>query len=138
MDMNVLFIDDDKATNFFNKRVAKNSDLFQSIAAHQDPKKVIDCLGRDECVKDFVKPDLIFLDINMPAMTGWEFLEAFYNLSDECKKNIKIVMLSTSNEEEKAKRLNKAKTIIGYAKKPLRKEYLDNIANVYKSFFDGK
>ncbi len=139
MDMNVLFIDDDRATNFFNTRIAKSSSLFENIGVEQNPKEVIDCLKHNSCAEKFVRPHIIFLDINMPGMNGWEFIEAFYELKEEIRRGIKIVMLSTSNEREKAKKMNKAETIIGYAKKPLSKDFLGDILGVYKSFRqDGK
>ena len=63
----VLFIDDDRATNFLNKKVASNLGCFSSITAVQSGFEALDYLKSCE-EHATIKPDLIFLDINMPAM----------------------------------------------------------------------
>ena len=69
----VLFVDDDRATNFFNKRIASNHGSFRTIVTAQSGMEALEYL-RTYQKGAAAKPDLIFLDINMPAMTGWEFL----------------------------------------------------------------
>lgn len=122
----VLFIDDDKATNFFNKRVAKNHGFFNKIVSVQSGFEGLDYLKAS--VKGLEqKPDLIFLDINMPAMNGWEFLKEFHNLDKNLIKGIDIVILSTSTDPNDIDEFNKNESLIDFVNKPINLNVLNNV-----------
>ncbi len=112
-----MLIDDDVNTNIYNEIILNQANAAEEIVIFQNGKKAIEYL---EIVDH--KVDLIFLDINMPIMNGWQFLER-YNALAEGNKAIKIVvMLTTSiNEEDKAKAL--AFNIVeSFISKPLKPE----------------
>ena len=76
-------------------------------------------------------PDLIFVDINMPRMNGWEFLEEYNKLADQFKSQAIVVMLTTSgNPDDKAK-AKLSKVISDFITKPLTKEILEGIVKQY-------
>ena len=76
---------------------------------------------------------ILFFDINMPTLSGWEFLES-YELFDELIKNkIRIYMLSSSVDHRDKKRATDNKNVLGYFEKPLTTE---NIKEVIKKLLD--
>ena len=77
--LRILFIDDDKATNFLNKHIAKKNASVSSTVLVDSAFEAIDYLEK-KIVNPEDRPDIIFLDINMPAMNGWEFLDVFYKI----------------------------------------------------------
>ena len=91
---NVFFIDDDKPTTIINERLAKRSKLFKHIKTFNLSETALDYLKSNKGNIDLF-PCIIFLDINMPAFTGWKFLEEFKKI--DFPKKIHIVMLSTTD-----------------------------------------
>ena len=128
----VLLIDDDFATNFINKKIVQKANITTHIQVALNGKEAIDYL----CNKGKFKseetlnpqPELIFLDINMPVMDGWEFINAYKNLiPDEQKKKINIIMLTSSfNPADKAK-ADTIKEIADYRQKTLNTAILQEI-----------
>ena len=120
----IMLVDDDKAVNFMNKKVIKNINLTNTIYEKYNGQEAIDfLLNNPEPL-----PNLIFLDINMPIMDGWEFIEKFEKISSEITKNIEIIfMLTTSlnpDDKEKAKNMKLVKSLIN---KPLTEKKLKNL-----------
>ncbi|KOY87516.1 hypothetical protein AD998_16460 [bacterium 336/3] len=117
----ILLIDDDEPTNFLHELVIKKSNCVENCVVMPGGQKALDYLHVGKI------PNLIFLDINMPAMNGWEFLEAFRNTNISQKDEIVIIMLTTSlnpDEEEKSKSF---KEVQDFKRKPLTNTMLQEI-----------
>ena len=125
----VLLIDDDEPTNFIHKKIIQSSGLVDEVHIAQGGREALDFLvTNSHNDQDAATPDLIFLDINMPAMDGWEFLAQYEKISPSQKKSIIIVMLTTSlnpDDEAKAKAI---KEVYGYRNKPLTRLIIEEIA----------
>ena len=74
-----------------------------------------------------MQPDLIFLDINMPGMNGWEFLEEYNRLNKKLHGQVIIIMLTTSDNPDDAERSKTWNFISDYITKPLTHEIMNNI-----------
>ncbi len=122
----VLLIDDDKATNFFNERVVTKHEGFQQVYTVQSGLAALEYLNAVEN-NAATKPDLIFLDINMPAMNGWEFLIEFSKLDQRLTEGIKVILLSTSSNPDDVRESAKNHSVDDFINKPLSLNLLDNV-----------
>ncbi|HOZ87657.1 MAG TPA: response regulator, partial [Bacteroidia bacterium] len=88
----IMLIDDDEDDNFFHKREIADNHLADMVIVQDSAIKALEYLKAktDPC------SDLIFLDINMPRMNGWEFLTEYNKLDKEMQSKAIIIMLSTS------------------------------------------
>lgn len=122
----VLLIDDDEPTNFLNQLILKKADCAEEVLVFQSAAKALDFLAEtDHC------PDLIFLDINMPAMDGWDFLEAYEQLPSEKRASAIIIMLTTSFNPDDRLKAEQIPSVAGFRNKPLTKEILEEVLTHY-------
>ncbi len=125
---NILLIDDDDATNFFNQMIINKTGLVNHIDVARDGIDGMDFIQTDlntiNLDTHLVKQTIILLDINMPRMNGWEFLEEFDKLTVEEKSKYRISMLSTSQDPEERIRANNHKHLSTFLNKPLTVEKL--------------
>jgi len=122
----ILLIDDDGINNFINERLFRKLEIAGHIEIRRNGKEAIEYLCQI-CEENEACPELIVIDINMPEMNGFEFLEEFKNLEMLNKHNTRVVMLSTSTSQrdiEKLKNLN-----IGLVRKPLCEEKIRELMN---------
>ncbi len=122
----VLLVDDDKATNFFNERVVTRHNGFDQVNTVQSGLAALEYLSAVE-KDEATKPDLIFLDINMPAMNGWEFLLEFEKLDHSFTKGIKVILLSTSSNPDDVLASAKNHNVEDFINKPLSPDLLDSV-----------
>jgi CheY-like chemotaxis protein len=127
----ILFIDDDEPTNFLNKLIVEDSNCTDSVQVVQSGQEALNYLTQAGTIQNnghqYPKPELIFLDINMPGMDGWEFLESYQKLPGSQKANIIMVMLTTSLNPDDEKIASLHATISGFEHKPLQPEMLERI-----------
>ena len=116
-----LLIDDNYIDNFITRRVLESSNFAEKIIVRQSPMEAIESL-RDGSVD----PDVIFLDIRMPLMSGFEFLHEYDGL-EIAKKGIKIYMLSSSLDPTDMKQSSDNKHITQFIHKPLTVKALEEI-----------
>jgi CheY-like chemotaxis protein len=131
----VLLVDDDEATNFINRRIIEKSGIASHIEVAYNGKEALDylcCSGKYEKIgAPFPKPKLILMDINMPVMDGWEFLEAYRKLDNDKKSDKILIMLTTSfNPDDKIKAENILE-ISGFQSKPLDLLKVSRMMNTY-------
>lgn len=74
-------------------------------------------------------PQIILVDIYMPEMSGFEFMEAYENLPPETKKHSKVYIVSSSIDSRDIGRASDDKNVIAFQEKPITREFLDSIAN---------
>ncbi len=131
----ILLIDDDEMVNYLNKFVIKHANLTEKIVTSLNGKEALEFLSNTEKLESNgdtkVHPLLIFLDINMPVMDGWEFMEAYQKMDLSQKDKIIIVMLTTSANPDDRSRAKIFPEINEFRNKPLSKEILEDIMQKY-------
>ncbi len=134
----VLLIDDDNIFNTLNKRLLQKHDV-EPIKVTTNGQQGIDYMNVAVTLADPVEypmPVLILLDINMPVMNGWEFLDE-YNLSPHLSElSIPILVLTASKNPDDEKMARSYDRVCGYLVKPLDNIAVKNIIDNY--LFVGK
>jgi len=126
----VLLVDDDTVTNMLHSRVIERSGLVDRIEVATDGQEALDILDRDIAAGDPL-PELIFLDINMPVMSGFEFLEEYAKLDISAEEQLVIVMLSTTLLPADHRRAEADPNVHSFCDKPLRLENLIETIEAY-------
>ena len=122
----VLLVDEDNATDFFNERVVTRHNGFKKVNKVYSGLEALEYLKKASASLD-LKPDLIFLDINMPAMNGWEFLSEFEKLDKTITEDIKVILLSTSSSPEDVYKSMENHKVNDFINKPLSPDLLDRV-----------
>lgn len=132
----ILLIDDNEDDNFLNRRVLSKYNISHRIDDVKNGLEAIEYLtntgefaGKRE---NFPCPDIIFLDVNMPLMNGWEFMEEYDKLPEEAKGNQIIVMLTTSQNPDDIERAYAINGVSRYLTKPLK---LENVKTIIEELF---
>lgn len=122
----VLLVDDDIATNYLHRMVIEDYGFVEHIHEVHDGLAAIEYLTT---AKDGVypNPEIIFLDINMPRMDGWEFIEAYETLPEDCKAGVVIAMLTTSLNPDDREKAQSHGEVKNFENKPLDEEKLSKL-----------
>jgi CheY-like chemotaxis protein len=117
-----LLIDDNYIDNFVTRRILESSNFADEVIVSQSGIDAINSLRAGEII-----PDVIFLDIRMPNMGGFEFLQEYDKLEIDGKKSIKIFMLSSSLDPIDFRKSTNNKYITQFIHKPLTQKTLEDI-----------
>lgn len=117
----ILMVDDDQINNFINLKLFRKLNIAHELKTALNGDEALRhineyCVSGKGCC-----PWLIFLDINMPVMNGFEFIEAYQKLSFENKEKIRIIILTTSSNPKDMAKI-KELGINEFMNKPLTEE----------------
>ncbi len=127
----VLLIDDNETSNFLNQRLLNRMGITEQIRVFTNGKQAIEYLqimgqgSNTQTDEKSFMPDLILLDINMPVLDGFEFLEMYEELPTEVKNQIVVAILSTSSHQQDTVRASEFQ--VYYILKPLTSEKLSEL-----------
>lgn len=122
----VAIIDDDKIFQLMIKKTIGQIETLEDIYTFSDGKEAIDYFGIYSSDITML-PDVIFLDINMPNMNGWEFLEAYFLLEPNLAKKSTIYIVSSSIDPDDLLKAKASNEVSDYLVKPLKIEFLTQI-----------
>lgn len=124
-----IFVDDDPISNMICKFTVEMMLGKVSSQSFVSPELALEYLTATYLTNNHHNKTVLLLDINMPGMSGWEFLERFDNLKGIIKELIHIYILSSSVDERDKLRSYANKNVLGFLVKPLSKETVSQVAD---------
>jgi CheY-like chemotaxis protein len=126
----ILLVEDDEATNFISQMVIKKMDCAEDVHVAWNGADALEYLKQCKHTGN-PRPELILLDINMPGLNGWDFLEEYHQLNEEEKGKVVVVMLTTSMNPDDHKRAREHPDVSGFRNKPLTTGLMEDILSAY-------
>ena len=123
--LHFIIIDDDPSNNTISRIIIKRSVAQADVQAYTDPEEGFAFISTEFPNSNISA--ILLLDINMPVMTGWEFLERFATLDNKLKERIKIFVVSSSLDERDRQRALSNANVTDYITKPLTPESMKRI-----------
>ena len=111
-----FLVDDSEVDLFIQKKFIELSSFAENVITFSSPIKALEAL---QATKNSDVPSLIFLDLNMPLLNGFEFLEKINALSNGIPQKVKVVILSSSNSPADRLRAKEFPNVINFFSKPL-------------------
>lgn len=116
-------VDDNEVDLFIQKRFMEMSHFANEIITFSSPGRALAAIQSDP----HQPPGVIFLDLNMPVINGFEFLEALQLDSSNGLHQLKVVILTSSSNQADYERAHAYKNVIGFISKPLTSQRLDEL-----------
>jgi len=127
----ILFIDDDPITLMLCKMVIKKASFSNEIATSKNGEEALQYFNSLKQLDSYgelkKQPQLIFLDLNMPVMGGWEFLDSFSTSDYAAYNKTKVIILSSTIDPEDLEKSKKYPMVIDFLSKPISKEMLEYV-----------
>lgn len=132
----ILCVDDDPITLMLCKMVIKKADFANEIITAENGEVALhffDDLKLNNLGNEIKKyPHLIFLDLNMPVMGGWEFLELFSKQEYiSTFKDCKVIVLSSTIDPQDIQKAKTYPMVLDFLSKPITKEMLEDLKNIF-------
>ncbi|KIQ16576.1 hypothetical protein RT99_20805 [Flavobacterium sp. MEB061] len=122
----VMIIDDNLVDLYIISRMITKNNFGKNVLHYTEAEEAMKYLQENQ---DNVSklPQIIFVDIYMPLMSGFEFLEVYDTLSDALKNHCKTYVISSTIDNEDIARSSRNKNVVCFHVKPITKEFLDRI-----------
>ena len=115
----LVLIDDDDNTNVYNEFIIADTNMVDEIIIFQEAEKALAYLTTKDVNGDYPNPEIILLDINMPVMNGWEFIEDYEKLDKSQQAQSIILMLSSSMNPDDRTKAENIDAVSGFINKPI-------------------
>ncbi len=126
----ILLVDDDETTNFLNQRLLDRLNACDQVFVAGNGEQALEILARSTGPFSSTNPVLVLLDLNMPVMDGFEFLEAFQALPAVQQEGVVVVVLTSSLSSQDLNRVDNL-PIAGFLSKPLNQEKVDALLDIH-------
>ncbi|MCW3128175.1 MAG: hypothetical protein JWO03_3833 [Bacteroidetes bacterium] len=126
----IMLIDDNESDNYYHEFVIKKNDCADQVIVCESGEKALEYL-QNAAQKGNPNPDIIFLDINMPGMSGWQFLTEYNKLDKEMQGKVIVVMLTAFERADDKQKATESGSLIKYKTKPLTVEMLNEVYDKY-------
>jgi CheY-like chemotaxis protein len=128
----ILLIDDDETTNYLNHRLLTRMKAASEIHIVTNGEEALNYLEKSFLnVEGFPCPELIFVDIKMSVMDGFEFLDEYQKFSDSAKARTKMLMLTSSASFYDLEKLKQFPEVLKHYSKPLTESDVKEIMKEY-------
>lgn len=124
----VLIIDDDPIHQRIVQIMIAKHHIYDDYISFTEAEKALEFLNQQADHKELL-PDVILLDLNMPVVDGWDFLEAFEKIAGNLKKEIRIFIVTSSVDEKDKQKSHDFTMVKGFISKPLSTEMIRDTLN---------
>ena len=127
----VMLIDDSEMDNFINQKIIEANLFADKIYTNTNGLSALEFLNNIYVKKETLQemlPEVIFVDLNMPIINGFQFIEKFYEMPKEFVETSKIVILTSSLNAEDREIAKRLRPNIIFLNKPLTQESLSSIS----------
>ncbi len=132
LSMNVLLVDDDATFRFIVQTICNKSGLAQVIQESFNGREAMDYIEENIQI-DGTLPDLVLLDLNMPVMDGWEFLDSLPKVVNNRVAELPVIILTSSINTQDRERAQKYPCVKGVFSKPLTSAQLEQMQDLLDS-----
>jgi len=122
----VMLVDDNDIDLLIMSHMIKKNHFAETVSKYSMPAKALEFLETHQNEPE-TWPQLIFLDIHMPVMTGFEFMAAYSKLSAKLRAYCKVYIISSSNNDKDLVRVKNERDVVGFHEKPMSKAFLEEI-----------
>ncbi|SEA41502.1 Response regulator receiver domain-containing protein [Flavobacterium gillisiae] len=126
----IAIVDDDLIFQFIAERLIESINSEHQTIIFSDGKEAIDFIDSNRNEIDTL-PDIIFLDINMPVMNGWQFLNKYIEIKSKIEKEITIYIVSSSKNPDDFIKAENINEVTDYIVKPINREKYTSILDSF-------
>ena len=128
--LKVIILDDDPISNFLTKKVIEKSNVATDVIVFQEPTELLTGLAENKL--DY--PDIIFVDLNMPKVDGWQFIDLFNKIDTNETEKVNLIILSSSSNCEDIERAGNISRVKDYIIKPLTIDVMESLCqSIYET-----